>query len=199
LGASLNSILWRRAFTLPSDFVVPPETDLRMVVDPAFTAKERDRGQGENASDETSIAVGFLEDSDALNLLDVIHGRFKGIGLPNAIVTAIELWKPVKVSVEPNPFVDLLIDTIQLRAEMRSVEIPPITLLPRRQIKGAKPRRIRRIETDLLECDPPLLKIRRGAFVSALMNEVELFDGDSPTNHRRPDSMLDSIGLLAGF
>ena len=197
--ASLNSTLWRRAFTLPSDFVVPPETDLRMVVDPAFTAKERDRSQGENASDESAIAVGFLEDSDALNLLDVVHGRFKGIGLPNAIVTAIELWKPARVSVEPNPFVDLLIDTIRLRADMRGVAIPPISLLPRRQAKGAKPRRIRRIETDLLECDPPLLKIRRGSFVEALMDEVELFDGDSPTNHRRPDSMLDCIALLAGF
>jgi hypothetical protein len=193
----LDLARWRRAVCLPRDFVPPQNAEIRIVVDPAFTCW--DGTNGKNKSDETAIAVGFVDEIGALSCLDIIHGRFRGIELPRSIVSAIAVWKPSKVFIEPTPFFDLLADVIALLARTENLEVPRISMLPRRTAKRAKALRIRRLETDLLSCDPPLLRIRQSDFVDALMSEVEAFDFDSHDNHRRSDNCIDSLALLAGF
>jgi hypothetical protein len=197
-SSGLNTILWRRAISLPWDFVPPEGADIRLALDPSFTANEG--GDGTNPSDESAIAAGFVDETGALNCLDIVHGRFRGLGLPRAVVSAAGTWKPERILIEPTPFFDLLADTIKLLGETEGIAIPRIVKITRgRELKRAKARRIRRIETDLLQYDPPLLKIRRAPFVEALLDEVERFDFESRDNRRRPDNCLDSLALLAGF
>src|SRR5579862_4975376 len=114
---------WREC-TLPVASC-PPYPPVRLVIDPSYTAS--------STSDESSVAVGFLDEDSALTVLDCIHGRFKGLALCDQIVSSIELWRPQRVWLERNGngACDLLVDTIALRAEMREVSIPTIeTFVP---------------------------------------------------------------------
>jgi hypothetical protein len=168
----------------------PPYPPVRLVIDPSYTAS--------STSDESSVAVGFLDEDSALTVLDCVHGRFKGLDLPDQIVSSIELWRPQRVWLERNGngACDLLMDTIVLRAEMREVSIPIIeTFVPNNRV-GAKSLRIRQLQNLI---DQHLFHISPGPYVSALLAETERYDFESSDNHRRSDSMLDSLALLAGF
>ena len=92
-----------------------------MTVDPSFTV--RDGSAGGNISDESAIAVGFSDDTGLLNIFYCAHGRFRGMALPDKIVSVAEQWPCSEVRVERNPFYDLLIDAIKLKAELKHVEI----------------------------------------------------------------------------
>jgi hypothetical protein len=176
-----------------------PFPALRMVVDPAYTANDGNNGNnGKSPSDESAFAVGFIDENTDLHLVDCIHGRFKGMALADEIVSTIELWKPESVRIERNGngACDLLLDCITLRAEMREITIPPISTFVPRNIGRAKAMRIQRLQGLI---DESQLHIYEGPYIPALMREVQQFDFDSPDNHRRLDSILDSISLLAGF
>ena len=168
----------------------PQYPPIRLVIDPSYTAS--------STSDESSIAVGFLDEDSALTVLDCIHGRFKGLALPDQIFSVIEQWHPQRVWLERNGngACDLLVDTTVLRAEMCEVSIPAVeTFVPNNRV-GAKSLRIRQLQNLI---DQHLFHISPGPYVSALLTEAERYDFAISDNHRRLDSMLDSLALLAGF
>jgi hypothetical protein len=187
-----------RACVLPA--LPCPLPSLRMVVDPSYTAN--DGSNGRSPSDESSFAVGYLGEDASLTVVDCIHGRFRGMALVDRILDACELWKPETVRLEKNgrSSTDLLVDCIAWRSEMREISgVRIITFEPRQQ-KGkrghTKAARIHRLQ-DLI--DGGLLHLCPGAYIPALLHEVQQFDFAAADNHRRLDSILDSIALLAGF
>jgi hypothetical protein len=174
---------WRRAL---APITPPAGQSFTLALDSSFTAHE--------TSDESSASVGYLGEEDGgLNVLDCVAGRWKGIHLPDEVVSLCEKWKPAELRIEHSPFFDLLHDTILLRAEMRQVNVPRITPV---RVVAKKKHRIRRLQTLL---DQDLLHIHKGSFVGALFNEVENFCFAKEDNHRRSDNRVDSIALLANF
>jgi len=170
-----------------------PDAPLVLTLDPSFTA--RDGSEGGNVSDDSAIAIGLLDDTDTLNIFDCVHGKFKGMALPDAVADSVEKWHPSTLRVEQNPFYDLLTDAIKLRAELRGLEIGRI--VPFKPVSPKK-NRIARLQY-LLEKDPPLIRINQGLYVPELLKQAESFCFRDIQNHRRPDNLLDVICMQANF
>jgi hypothetical protein len=163
-----------------------------MTVDPSFTARDGSE-EGGNTSDESAIAVGFREEFGSVHILDCVHGRFKGMALPDRIVDAQEQWSCAIIKIERNPNFDLLSDAIKLRGAMREVIIPRI--VPFVPIHS-KRHRISRLQSLLEE---RIIQIQNGKFIQALLEQAENFCFKDSQNHRHEDGMLDVISMQAGF
>lgn len=171
----------------------PPHPFLCMTVDPSFTV--RDGSEGGNISDESAIAVGFSDDGGLLKIFHCAHGRFRGMALPDKIVSVAEQWPCSEIRVERNPFYDLLTDAIKLKAELRHVEIGRIVpFVP----THSKKHRIARLQ-NLVASNPPRIRINSGLFVPELLKQVENFCFKSKSNHRHEDGILDVISMQANF
>lgn len=164
---------------------------LRMTVDPSYTVN--DGRDGGNVSDESVMGVGFIGNEGLLNVFDCVHGRFKGMALPDRIVSVAEQWHPEEIWVERNPFYDLLTDAIRLKAELRNIEIGRI--IPFVPVQSKK-NRIARLQSLLV---PPSIRIYPGAYTAEVLKQVENFCYTSKSNHRREDGLLDVISMLANF
>jgi hypothetical protein len=175
---------WRRAI---GPVAPAPYPCLTLCVDTSYTASE--------TSDESACAVGFIAESDSsLNVVDCVAGRWKGLSLPDKIVSVVDEWRDIRhLKIEYSPFVDLLIDTISLRADMQEVNLPRITVF-----RSIRPKRDRiwRLQ-ELLNVGA--LKIRNAPFAYKILEEAEKFAYDRPDNRRRLDSRLDSISMLANY
>jgi hypothetical protein len=185
---------WRRCLTLPADYRPPADACIRLALDGSPSAEAH--------SDESVITVGHFTSTNAepdggVAFLDCIAGRFRGMALPDRVVAAMDLWRPQRVFIECNRQHggELLVDAIKFRAEMKGVPTGRIVSFSASNQARAKIRRIRKVEDQLVQQDPTLLKIRRGSFVEKLMSEVENFTFD-PENHGRGDSCLDSLSYL---
>lgn len=154
-----------------------------------------DGSDGGNVSDESAIAAGFIGDEGLLSIFDCVHGRFRGMALPDKIVSVAEQWHPIEIRVERNPFYDLLTDAIKLKGELRGVEIGRIVpFVP----VHSKKNRIVRLQS-VFDADPVAIRIYPGPFIPELLKQVENFCYNSKSNHRREDGLLDAISMQAGF
>jgi hypothetical protein len=183
---------WYQCVCLPPDYTAPADACIRMAIDASPSAGLQ--------SDESAITIGHfvdVEDGTAVALMDCIAGKFRGMALPDRIVSAMEQHHPQQVFVECNKQHggELLVDTIRWRAECRGVETGRITTFSASNRLQAKETRIRRVDRELVNHDPPFLKIRQAPFAAKILNEVRQFTFDSG-NHGRGDSCLDSLAYL---
>ena len=128
-------------------------------------------------------------------LLDLKTGRWRGMGLPNTIVSLMEEWHPELTRIEAIPGADLIYDSILLRANLYGVATGRVELFKVNSAVAAKPKRIRKLR-DLL--DVGLLRIRYGSFVEELFHQVENYTFTT-ANDGREDGALDSLAMLCGF
>lgn len=196
-----NLNLWQKAFVYEPP-VIPPDADIRLIVDPSYTSEIAGNGRT-RASDCSGLIVTFKSDREDggrdLNVLDGSCDRFKGILLPDEIVRLAGLWNPSRIRIErqgPGAY-DLLADVILLRAAEKGISINSIESFKPDNRNRAKPNRIRKIQTDLLESDSPALKIYCPALFPIIRAQVEKFAFESDNNFEREDSILDCIALSA--
>jgi hypothetical protein len=184
--------LWRKAFRYEA--VTPPDdADIRMVVDPSYSS--------EPTSDPTAILVGYKYNNGRngaldTNILDGAKKRLKGIQLPEEIIRLARLWKVTRIGVErqgPGAY-DLLYDCVQLLTKDDPIYMFPFN--PENKLR-AKPRRIRNIQTELLEPEPQALRIYCPALIDPILEEAENFVFESGTNLERSDDLLDCIALMS--
>lgn len=184
---------WRNAVVPPIE--APADADVRIVLDSSFTAAE--------SSDKSALVCGFLqEDPEGINgntlvVLDGRSSRWKGGALADAAADFCELWKPQRLQIEQIPGTDLLRDLISLKCEQRNITTPRIKMLVPVNRKGAKNRRIMRLNK-LVSVTPPHIQICNRPFIWNLFDEVEKFI-PRPKNRGRQINVLDAIALLAGF
>lgn len=185
---------WRAACTIPDDFIPPSDAYMEMVVDPSYTANE--------GSDHSAIVGGYKyqrEDCIELNLLHAVSGQWKGLKLVDAILDAVEIWKPEKITIERSSgsSCDLLVDVLRDRAKARDIVLGFISTPPPSN-KKQKRNRIRRLQS-LFETTPPAIRMKYTAFINRLSEEVEKFLYERQDNKGRPDDLLDALATLAGF
>jgi hypothetical protein len=173
---------WRRAV---APFEVPEDAPLTLALDPSFTAHE--------TSDESSCALGWLDDTAHLHVVDIRANRWRGILLADIVVDFCERQIIQSIRVEQSPFFDLLSDAIRWRGESRNAQIPPIY---EARVTTPKAQRFRRLQTTI---EKGAVTLRDGSYVAPLMCELEKFCFTSPTNHRAADNRIDALCLLANF
>lgn len=173
---------WRNSVT---SFEVPDNAPLTLALDPSFTAHE--------TSDESSLALGWLDEMNYLRVVDIRASRWKGISLADIVVDFCERQTIQNIRIEQSPFFDLLSDAIRLKGEIRTIPIPPITSAHVTTPKGDRFKRLQRT------AENGGIVLRNGSFVSSLLEELERFCFASKTNHRAPDNRIDSLCLLANF
>ena len=189
-----NLSLLRKAFVYEAH-TPPTDANIRMVVDASYSAEDP-------SSDPSAIIVGYKYSRPTgeldLNILDASIGRFKGIKLPEEIIRMARLWNPYRISIEkfgPGSY-DLLHDVLSLLTKDDPLRGSILPLNPR-NTNRAKPIRIRKIQTTMLEPDPPFLHIYCPAIFEHLLKEAEDFAFESDRNFERPDDALDCIALMA--
>jgi len=181
---------WRTAI---APIIPLEEHSLTLCVDPSFTVRDRSRSGGGNTSDESAIGIGFTDEEGHLNVLEIVHGRFKGLALPHRVVDVLSAYPSETLKIERNPNFDLLSDAIRLLATHREVACPRIVpFVPITSKKG----RIRRIHSLLVTAQ---IHIHNGPFVSDLLEQAQEFCFEDKQNHRHEDGMLDVIAMLANF
>jgi hypothetical protein len=175
-----------------SNIEIPPDAVIRVLLDPAFSAQ--------STSDKSALLASYMHPrEDGINELVVLDGRtnrWKGMQLADATVEFCELWKPGLLRIERIVGVDLLIDAIRLKCELKGIKPPLIEAFAASTRKNAKNLRILRLQSLLGERDA--LRLRRGAYVEELMEEVENFI-PTPQNRGRQINLLDCLALSAGF
>jgi hypothetical protein len=185
---------WRRAATLPQDFVPPSDAAIELVVDPSYTAKGH--------SDCSGLVVGFADSyraEDGFNQWILLHAasdRWPGIKLAEVIVETAEHWKVKHIRVEytSNGACDLLVANIKCRTQ-----IPVSTFEPNKK-KHAKAHRIMNLQT-LLDATTPLPQIRfsyYAPFLNALFEQVEnfLYESNKGRDRNREDGILDALAIF---
>jgi hypothetical protein len=196
-----NLNLWRKAF-VPEPFTPPPDARISMVIDPSYTSAKAS-SERRKPSDCSGLLVGFKYDRENggmdLHVLDGSCDRFKGLALAEEAVRLIALWNPARIRIEKHGTgaYDILHDSIMLFAKMKELTIRDIAPFTPNNRQRAKPLRIRRIQTDLLECDPPALQIHCKSISDALLDQAEKFVFESNSNKEREDALLDCIALMA--
>jgi hypothetical protein len=186
-----NATQWYGA--MRSDIEVPADVVIRVLLDPAFSAQP--------SSDKSALLASYMHtrEDDGVPELVVLDGRsdrWKGMKLADATIDFCELWKPGLLRIERIVGVDLLIDAIRLKCELRGIDPPVIGAFAPSTRKSAKNLRIFRLQS--LFGEPPAIQIRRGAYVDGLIEEVEAFV-PSPQNRGRQINLLDCLALSAGF
>ena len=164
----------------------PPYTHVRIAVDPAYFSNA--------TSDQSAISTGFQGDDFSFTLLDSASGRWKGIELPNRIVTAIETWDPYEVWIERtgNGAPDMLVDVIKMECELKGIRIPQITFFTPSESKADRVFKLQAlVESQQLHICP-------GTFTSTLIQQARDFTF-TQTNSRREDGCLDSLAAVCGF
>jgi hypothetical protein len=183
---------WRRAV---KKFEAPPDVDIKVTLDTAFTAND--------TSDRSALVAtysGPYREADNLAELCVLDSRserWRGDNLAKATVDFCELWKPVQLQIENIPGTEILVASIKKKYEERGITPPCITLITRNVEKGAKNRRIIKLQ-GFFEPDPPTIRIRYGSHIGPLFEEVENF---VPTqgNRSKQINTIDALALAAGF
>jgi hypothetical protein len=181
---------WRKTLT---PLVAPQDQGLTLTLDPSFTARDGSREGGGNTSDESAMGVGWIDENFHVNVLDVVASHFKGLQLPDAVVTLCEKWKIENIKVEQSPFFDLLSDSIRLCGDIREVVIPRISSV---RVSTSKAIRFRKLQKLI---DKRSVHIRQANFAGLLFDEVENFCFSNKDNHRHPDNRIDAICLLANL
>lgn len=178
---------------LVSPCPAPPESDVRVTVDPAYFSGP--------TNDESALCATFTASQDNINVITVLgaaNGRWKGMTLADRIVDFANLHSAASIRIERNGngAPDLLVDAIQMRAADQEIQLGRIVVFNPDNKMAAKRRRIFRLQS-LLTSTPPALQICRGPFVADLFRQVENYCFDTSENHRREDGLLDVIALAA--
>jgi hypothetical protein len=187
-----NVSQWRACVVAPVP--VPYHEDIKLWVDPAYFADP-------DSNDQSALAATFKNQTDAGNILTVVDaqaGWFKGMALPDRIVTMAHKHHATEIRIERNGngAPDLLEDVINLRAQEQGITLGRITLFNPNNKDAAKRRRVFKLQ-GLLDSDPPTVQFCRGAYVSPLLEQVENFRFDRDDNSGREDGLLDIIALAA--
>ena len=183
---------WRGACHPPVPF--PVDTPITLLLDPAPTANPQ--------SDESAFACGFISqrESDGVNVLtvlDMASAKYKGVALVDETLRLTEKWAPRKLSYENIPGMDWFRDLLLSQADLKGIAVPHISAFAPHNGKGAKDKRIRRIQS-LLDCDPPAISFQYGSYCERLFEQVARFQigGDKKGQE---NGLLDSLAMLAGF
>lgn len=184
-----------RSLVVPN-FEVPPDTQISIICDPAFSAVEREAGR--TPSDRSAFVSGFiriLDDgiSDEFVLLKAWTRRWKGGQLAQAALEFCSQWPNATLEIERIPGSELLRDSILWKAELDGVAAPRIRLFNPVCMKGAKNVRIKRLR-GFVECEMPALRIVNGDYVGDLLEEVEKFVPEQGQRGRQVN-LLDALAL----
>jgi hypothetical protein len=181
---------WR---SVVEDFLPPPDAEITVTLDPAFTSND--------TSDKSALVASYKVDREdgvrELNVLDTRSERWKGGALADATIDFCEKWKPQSLRIERIPGVDILVDMIRDKCKAREIEPPHIQAFTPNCIKGAKNYRIVKLQ-ELWKRNPPPIRIKYGHHIGPLFEEVEAFV-PSQQNRGRQINTLDALALACGF
>jgi len=187
---------WSAAPYLEEDFRPPPDSPVRIVLDPSWTENEQ--------SDANALVCGYWEpDPEMVGdkpfiLLDALSGVFAGRKLVHATLDFIVKWNPVRFSIEvaAGRETKLLQHYLEDQAAIRGITIPAVQMHQAGGTPWSKAKRVAKIQYTL---DRSRLKVRKGAYLRKMADQARAFDFTRQDNQCREDGLIDALSRCMGF